>query len=100
MNLFFCSLYKGCTNEIKRINLSSLYNVYIIRQIYYQIHSPTNYQQKPNRAKGCKRNGNFLLNKLSAKYERKKLGLYRDDGLTIFKNDSGPSLEKLKKIFL
>ena len=51
-------------------------------------------------AEGCKRNGNFLLNKLSAKYERKKLGLYRDDGLTIFKNDSGPSLEKLKKIFL
>ena len=42
-----------------------------------------------DRAKGCKRNGNFLLNKLSAKYERKKLGLYRDDGLTIFKNDSG-----------
>lgn len=53
-----------------------------------------------DRAKGCKRNGNFLLNKLSAKYERKKLGLYRDDGLTIFKNDSGPSLEKLEKIFL
>ena len=47
-----------------------------------------------------KRNGNFLLNKLSEKYERKKLGLYRDDGLAIFKNDSGPSLEKIKKIFL
>ena len=34
--------------------------------------------------------GNFLLHKLSEKYERKNLAVYHDDGLAIFKNVNGP----------
>ena len=41
---------------------------------------------------------NFLFIKLSEKYKRKSLALYRDDGLTIFKNVIGPALEKIEKI--
>ena len=33
---------------------------------------------------------NFLLHKLSEKYERKNLALYSDEGLAIFKNVNGP----------
>ena len=45
-------------------------------------------------AEVCKLVGNFLLHKLSEKYERKNLALYRDDELAIFKNVSGPASEK------
>ena len=45
--------------------------------------------------------GNFLLHKLSEKYKRNNLALYRDDGLTIFKNISGSvSEKKLKNIII
>ena len=39
----------------------------------------------------------FLLYKLSLKYNKNHIGLYRDDGLAIFKNISGPNSEKVKK---
>ena len=50
-------------------------------------------------AEVCKLIGNFLLHKLSGKYERKNLALYRDDGLATFKNVSRPDSEKIKKYF-
>ena len=50
-------------------------------------------------AEVCELAGNFLLHKLSEKYERENLSLYRDDGLAIFKNVSGPDSEKIKKHF-
>ena len=50
-------------------------------------------------AEVCELAGNVLLNKLSEKHERKILALYRDDGLAIFKNVSGPDSEKIKKHF-
>ena len=50
-------------------------------------------------AEVCQLVGNFLLHKLSKKYETKNLALYRDDGLAIFKNVSGPDSEKIKKYF-
>ena len=31
------------------------------------------------------------------KYNKKDIGLYRDDGLAVFKNISGPEAEKIKK---
>ena len=34
---------------------------------------------------------------LGTKYDSKNIGLYRDDGLSIFRNVSGPKLEKIKK---
>ena len=48
-------------------------------------------------AEVCKLVGTFLLYKLSLKYNKKDIGLYRDDGLAIFKNISGPKSEKIKK---
>ena len=49
-----------------------------------------------NLAEVCKLVGNFLLHKLSEKYERKNLTLYRDDGLEKIKK----SLRKNLKIYL
>ena len=50
-------------------------------------------------AKVCKLVSNFLLHKLSEKYKRKNLALYRDNGLAIFKNFNGPDSKKIKKHF-
>ena len=47
----------------------------------------------------CELVSNFLLHKLSEKYERKNLALYRDDRLKFFNNISGPVSEKIKKYF-
>ena len=41
--------------------------------------------------------GNFLLYQLSKKYNEKDIGLYRDDGLAMFKNVSGSKAEKIQK---
>ena len=38
----------------------------------------------------CELIGIFLLNLLGRQYDTKNIGLYRDDGLSIFKNFSGP----------
>ena len=39
----------------------------------------------------------FLLNLLGRQYDSKNIGLFRDDGLAIFKNCSGLQMEKIKK---
>ena len=41
--------------------------------------------------------GTFLLDKISEKYDKNSIGLYRDDGLSVFKNKSGTQLERIKK---
>ena len=41
--------------------------------------------------------GTFLLYKLSLKYNKSDVGLYRDDVLAILKNISGTKSEKVKK---
>ena len=48
-------------------------------------------------AEVCELVGTFLLNIISEKCDKKEIGLYRDDGLAIFKNRSGPENEKMKK---
>ena len=48
-------------------------------------------------AEVCELVGMFLLNELSKKYNKTDIGLYRDDGLAIFKNTSGPQNERIKK---
>ena len=48
-------------------------------------------------AEVCELIGIFLLNLLGRQYDPKNIGLYRDDGLSIFKNSSGPQMEKFKK---
>ena len=45
----------------------------------------------------CELIGIFMLSLLGTKYDSKNIGLYRDYGLRIFRNVSGPELEKIKK---
>ena len=47
----------------------------------------------------CELGGIFMLNKISEKYDKNDIGLYRDDGLAILKNISGPESERIKKNF-
>ena len=49
-------------------------------------------------AEVCEAVGNFLLYQLSKNYNKKYIGLYRGDGLAIFKNVSGSKAE-LKMIY-
>ena len=46
----------------------------------------------------CELVGTFILNSISERFNKKDIGLYRDDGLSVFKNLSGPENEKVKKI--
>ena len=48
-------------------------------------------------AEVCELVGIFILNKTSEKYNKNDVGLYRDDGLAVFKNISGPESERIKK---
>ena len=48
-------------------------------------------------AEVCELVGNCLLQDLSKLYEKNDIGLYRDDGLAVFKNKSGPESENIKK---
>ena len=48
-------------------------------------------------AEVCELVGTFLLSLISAKYNKHDIGLYRDDGLAVFKNTSGPQNERIKK---
>ena len=47
----------------------------------------------------CKIVGTFLLSLLKDKYNSEEMGLYRDDGLAVFKNVNGTQAEKIKKDF-
>ena len=40
-----------------------------------------------------------MLSLIGSKYNPNNIGLYRDDGLAVFKNTSGPQSEKIKKNF-
>ena len=48
-------------------------------------------------AEVCELVGTYLLSLISQTYEKKDIGLYRDDGLAVFKNRSGPQNERIKK---
>ena len=50
-------------------------------------------------AEVCELVGIFIRYQLSLKYNKNNIGLYRDDGLAVFKNISGPQAEKIKKHF-
>ena len=47
----------------------------------------------------CELVGCFILSNLPANFNKDDIGLYRDDGLAIFKNTPGPQSEKIKKEF-
>ena len=48
-------------------------------------------------AEVCEVTGNFLLYQLAKNYNKKDIGLHRDDGLAMFKNVSGSKAEKIKQ---
>lgn len=50
-------------------------------------------------AEVCELVGTFILNKLGEHFKKSDIGLYRDDGLAVFKNISGPEAERIKKKF-
>ena len=50
-------------------------------------------------AEVCELIGTFMLSLIGNKYDPNNIGLYRDDGLAVFKNTSGPQSEKIKKTF-
>ena len=47
----------------------------------------------------CEHVGIYLLFLLSSKCSKRNIGLYRDDGLAVYKNSSGTQSEKTKKMF-
>ena len=47
-------------------------------------------------AEVCELIGIYMLYLIGKKYDSKNIGLYRDDGLAVLKNVSGPALEKKK----
>ena len=49
-------------------------------------------------AEACELVGTYMLNLLSKKYNNNNFGLYRDNGLAVLKNKSGPLSEHVKKI--
>ena len=50
-------------------------------------------------AEVCELVGIFILYQLSRIYIKNVIGLYRDDGLTVFRNTRGPQAERIKKYF-
>lgn len=48
-------------------------------------------------AEVCELVGAFILNELSTLIPKHSIGLYRDDGLAVLKNTSGPQIERTKK---
>ena len=50
-------------------------------------------------AEVCELIGIFMLSLTGNKYNPNNTRLYRDDGLAVFKNTSGPQSEKIKKSF-
>ena len=50
-------------------------------------------------AEVCELVGIFILHQLSRIYIKNDIGLYRDDGLAVFRNTSGSQAEKIKKHF-
>ena len=47
----------------------------------------------------CKLIGLYLLSIISKLYNKNDVGLYRDDGLAVFKNISGPQADGIRKHF-
>ena len=50
-------------------------------------------------AEVCELVGCFMLSVIASKYDKNDIGIYRDDGLAVFKDKSGPQSEKIKKDF-
>ena len=47
----------------------------------------------------CELVGTFVLDKINKKYDGNSISLCRNNGLSVFKNESGTQLERIKKSF-
>ena len=45
----------------------------------------------------CKLVGLFLLDRLASVLGKENVGLYRDDGLAVLRNKSGPTMKRTRK---
>ena len=45
----------------------------------------------------CELAGLFMLNELSKKFDKDNIGLYREEGLAVFKNHNGHQNDKIRK---
>ena len=45
----------------------------------------------------CEFVGTFLLDKICEKYDKSSIGLYHDNGLSVFENKNDTQLERIKK---
>ena len=100
--LKFAESYTGISDEDKRImNHSRKSLLFNNRQAWMKKESGlfNVTMEAYDGAEVCELVGSFLLHQLSNKYYKKDIGLYRDDGLVIFKNKSGPQAERIKKDF-
>ena len=50
-------------------------------------------------AEVCELVDNSMLNKIRKKYNKNDMGLYRDDGVAVFRNTTGSKSERIKKNF-
>ena len=50
-------------------------------------------------AEVCELVGSLLLHKLARVIDKNLSGLYRDDGLALWRNTSGPEMEKLENLW-
>ena len=48
----------------------------------------------------CELTGLYRLNVLSSEFGKEKIGLYRDDGLSLFQNMTGPQAERVKRKYV
>ena len=48
-------------------------------------------------AEVCELVGAYILNTLATKHDKEQIGLYRDDGLAVFKDVTGSQAERIKK---
>ena len=51
-------------------------------------------------AEVCELVGLFLLDQLAEILGKENVGLYRDDGLAVIKNSSGPAIERIRKMII
>ena len=52
-----------------------------------------------NGAEVCEFVGTFLLDEIIVKYDKNSIGLYDDNGLSVFKNSTWKNKKELKKTF-
>ena len=51
-------------------------------------------------AQVCELVGTFLLDEISVKYDKNSIGVYRDNGLSVFKNSNSKNKKNIQRLWL